>query len=888
MVRATRTTCPYCGVGCGIVVNEGDDKTIQISGDEHHPANFGRLCSKGSALGETLSLDDRLLHPMMHGEQVSWNTALDEVAKRFMGVIDQYGPDAVAFYGSGQLLTEDYYVANKLMKGFIGSANMDTNSRLCMSSAVAAHKRAFGSDTVPGCYEDLEFADLIVIWGANMAWCHPVLYQRIEAAKSKRPEMKIVLIDPRRTATASICDMHLAVKPGMDTVLLNGLLHHLDRNGVCDTHFIGMHTEGVSDVLEAAGSMTICEVAAACDLAETDVARLYKWFGETEKTVSVYSQGLTMNSSGTDKVNALLNCHLFTGRIGKPGMGPFSLTGQPNAMGGREVGGLANQLAAHMDLANPTHRDLVRTFWRSPSAPGKPGRLAVDMFEAIHSGEIKALWVMATNPADSLPQADRVREAMEICPFVVVSDVTSDTDTAVHADVLLPAAGWGEKDGTVTNSERRISRQRAFLPLPGEAKPDWWIICEVAKRMGFAEAFQYGGPNEIFDEHAKLSAHANDGTRDFNISALVDLAPASYQSMRPVQWPVHQVIDRSASKRFFADGQFYHPDGRARFVPTPVRGPTHELTPEYPFRLNTGRVRDQWHTMTRTAKTSRLVDHIAEPYVEINPSDAATFEISDASVARVVSPHGSILVRARITDTQKSGSLFVPFHWSEQYASRARVDALVSPNVDPISGQPESKHDAARIEPFKAAHYGFAISRIQPALSSDLYWARARAGTGWRTEFAGETTLDDPAAFLRTAFSTGEGRDPIALIDTRAGRGSLAMFDEDGLVAALYYDTRPVGVARAWAAEQLVNPFADPKERLRLLAGRPGGDEPDKGAIVCSCFSVGSHEISAAITSGSTTVETIGDVTCAGTNCGSCRSEIQKLLKTHRVVEAAE
>ncbi|TIW57226.1 MAG: nitrate reductase, partial [Mesorhizobium sp.] len=459
------------------------------------------------------------------------------VASTFSQTIAEHGPDAVAFYVSGQLLTEDYYVANKLMKGFVGSANIDTNSRLCMASSVAGHRRAFGSDTVPGCYEDLELADLIVLVGSNLAWCHPVLYQRIAAAREKRPGMKIVLVDPRRTMTADIADQHLAIAPDGDTALFSGVLAHLAKNDALDRAYIAEHTSGFEETLAAIASLDLAGIATATGLSEDELSHFYALFAATEKTVTVYSQGVNQSSQGTDKVNAIINCHLATGRIGKPGAGPFSVTGQPNAMGGREVGGLANMLAAHMEIENPAHRARVRRFWNAPAMAANPGLKAVDMFRAVADGRVKALWIMATNPVDSMPDADAVEAAIKACPFVVVSDVLASTDTVRHAHVSLPATAWGEKDGTVTNSERRISRQRAFLPAPGEARPDWWIVAEVAKRMGFAEAFAHAGPGEIFAEHAALSGYENDGARDFDIGAYAGINAEGYEDLAPFQWP---------------------------------------------------------------------------------------------------------------------------------------------------------------------------------------------------------------------------------------------------------------------------------------------------------------------------------------------------------------
>jgi assimilatory nitrate reductase catalytic subunit len=542
--HATRTTCPYCGVGCGILATPDGRGGVGIAGDPDHPANRGRLCSKGAALGETLSLDGRLTHPMLRGAdrtpaRASWDAALDHVAAGFRRVIDNHGPGAVAFYLSGQLLTEDYYVANKLMKGFLGSANVDTNSRLCMASSVAGHRRSFGADVVPGCYADLDEADLIVLVGSNAAWCHPVLYQRMMAARRKRGT-KVVVVDPRRTATAEDADLMLAIAPGMDTALFCGLLVHLADNGVLDRAHIEAHTSGFDEAVARARAIApdIAATAATAGLSASDVAHFFDLFATTERVVTAFSQGVNQSAQGTDKVSAIINCHLATGRIGRPGMGPFSLTGQPNAMGGREVGGLANQLAAHMGFA-PADIDRVGRFWGAPAMASAEGLKAVDMFAAIERGDIKALWVMATNPAVSLPRAGAVREALGRLDLLVVSEniMSNDTVTA-GAHVLLPAAAWGEKDGTVTNSERRISRQRAFLPAPGEAKPDWWIVAQVARRLGFAEAFDYASAADIFREHAALSGFENDGARAFDIGALAGISNSEYDALAPTQWPV--------------------------------------------------------------------------------------------------------------------------------------------------------------------------------------------------------------------------------------------------------------------------------------------------------------------------------------------------------------
>ncbi len=887
-----RTTCPYCGVGCGVLARpiangDGPAESAEIKGDPDHPANFGRLCSKGAALGETLSLGDRLLKPLVDGEATDWPSALDLVARRFRDAIDACGPDSVAIYASGQILTEDYYVANKLMKGFIGSANIDTNSRLCMASSVAGHKRAFGSDTVPGTYEDLELADLVVLVGSNLAWCHPVLYQRLAAAREKRA-IKVVVIDPRRTATAEIADLHLAIAPGTDVLLFNGLFAHLAAAGRLDHSYIASFTQDFEEALAAASGPMLGEIAEATDLPASDIAAFYELFAATPRVVTVYSQGVNQSTAGTDKVNAILNCHLATGRIGTPGSGPFSVTGQPNAMGGREVGGLSNMLAAHMELADPLHRRLVQNFWRSPRIAERPGYKAVELFEAVRAGKIKALWIMGTNPVDSLPEADSVRDALDACPFVVVSDALRQTDTTAFAHVLLPSAAWGEKQGTVTNSERRISRQRAFLRYPGDTKPDWWQLCEVARRMGFADAFDYAGPAEIFAEYAALTGIENDGSRDLDISAYATISTAAYEALEPFQWPRPHGASPSIT-RFFANGRFYTPDRKARFVPTPFRGPASRTSDAYPLVLNTGRVRDQWHTMTRTGKAARLMAHFAEPFVEMHPDDANAAAVAENELAFIESRHGRIVARVVVTSQQKSGSIFVPMHWSQQYASAGRVDALMSAHVDPVSGQPELKFTPSRVHRYAARWHAFAVTTVRPSAAVADYWAVAPlAGGGWRVELAGLADQPDWEAFASAVLPDPEGRkvERLAYHDARAGQHRFALFADGQCAGLLFASAAPLAISRTWVVDQL-NQYIAPAVRLRLLAGRPGTDAPERGRIVCACLDVGHNEILHAIVAkGCTTVAAVGACVKAGTNCGSCRAEIGKLIHESHLEKA--
>jgi len=865
-MTTTRTTCPYCGVGCGVLATVDAEGAVSIAGDPEHPANYGRLCSKGSALAETLGLEERLLHPKIAGQRASWDEALGLVASVFKSVVAGPGPDAVAIYGSGQLLTEDYYVANKLMKGFIGSANIDTNSRLCMASSVAGHKRAFGSDTVPGNYEDLELADLIVLVGSNLSWCHPVLYQRIVSERSRRPQMRIVVIDPRRTATAEEADLHLPLRADGDIALFVGLLRHLDDMGASAWDFLARSADGADAALLSAREWTIDRVADATGVDAGTIATFYEWFGQTERVVTVFSQGVNQSASGTDKVNAIINCHLLTGRIGRPGMGPFSVTGQPNAMGGREVGGLANMLAAHMDFT-PDAVERLGRFWGSTRVATAPGLKAVEMFRAVARGEIRAIWIMATNPVDSMPEADLVRAALKACPFVVVSDISARTDTAAYADVRLPACGWGEKDGTVTNSERRISRQRPFRPAPGEAKPDWWIVSQVARRMGYGASFAYRGPGDVFAEHVALSAFENGGRRDFDLSGLMG---AHYADLQPVQWPVRKGGDTA---RLFGDGRFFTRNGRAKLVtvtpPPPLRPGPHS------FVLNTGRVRDHWHTMTRTGLSPRLSAHYSEPFVEIHPTDAAALSIRRASLVRLTSRCGTALVRALVTDRQRRGQVFVPIHWTDQFASNSRIDALVEGRVDPVSGQPALKMGAVQIEPALPRLYGFFIAANRPQRIDAGYWAIARADGGWRGELAWFADAQDWDQWVRATFAIGPDMKIEQATDATHGRRSFAVLAGGRVIAALYVSPDPVPVARQWAAGLL---SADNLDAARTLAGRPGSHSADGGAVVCACNAVGVNVIASAIRAGCTTVDAVGNATGAGTNCGSCRSEIRALL----------
>lgn len=887
-----RTTCPYCGVGCGVLAEVAADGTVSVRGDPDHPANFGKLCSKGSALGETTGLDGRVLAPEIAGRRASWDEALDLVAKRFGETIATHGPDSVAFYVSGQLLTEDYYVANKLMKGFIGSGNIDTNSRLCMASSVAGHRRAFGEDVVPGTYEDFEEADLVVLTGSNTAWCHPILYQRLLAARRARGT-KIVVIDPRCTATAQECDLHLAIDPGTDVLLFNGVLAHLARVNAIDQNYVAAATSGFAEALSAAmaDAPSPARVAAGCGLAEADVQLFFQLFAGTERTVTIYSQGVNQSTRGTDKVNAIINCHLATGRIGRPGMGPFSVTGQPNAMGGREVGGLANQLAAHMGFDNPEDVDRVSRFWGAPDIARRPGLKAVDLFRAVGDGRIKALWVMGTNPAVSMPDAGRVRAALKACDFVVVSDIAR-TDTTRYADVCLPAAGWGEKDGTVTNSERRISRQRAFLPAPGEARPDWRIICDVACRMGFGDAFAFDGPAAIFREHAALSAFENARQRIFNISALANLDAAGYRSLAPAHWPATASSVESsaeAQSRLFSDGGFPTPDGRARFVAVRQDRLARPVDATFPIALNTGRLRDQWHTMTRTGRVPRLSANAPEPTIDVSAADAALHRLADNDLARVTSAQGSVRAKVHVTDAVRPGQAFLPMHWSGSFATNAAAGSVSTPDFDPVSGQPELKHSPVRIVREEVNWTAALLTRRDLRPTGFMHWSRHAIEGGWAYELCGAETPDQGILLARGLLQSAA---PDRLVEYRDRHGRTyraAMLDEAGALAEALF-VAPTGELppRDWLQSLISSrqPLSA-VERMALLSGRSPVPLASTGRIVCSCFNVGVNQIASAVAAGCSTVEQVGESLRAGTNCGSCRSEIRGIIDAGRL-QAAE
>ena len=889
-LRTQHTTCAYCGVGCGVEATINDDtRTATVKGLTSHPSNFGRLCSKGSALAHTTGLDERLLQPEINGQAVSWDNALDHVSEGFKKVIKQHGPDAVAFYASGQLLTEDYYVANKLMKGFIGSGNIDTNSRLCMSSSVVGHKRAFGTDTVPGCYEDFENAELIILVGSNTAWCHPVLFQRIKLHKENNPNVKVVVIDPRVTATCDISDLHLKVNLGTDVWLFNGLLSYLAEHQHLDRDYINNYCQGFDEALNMAQQScgNAAKNADTLGIREDDLTSFYSLFANTKKVVTLYSQGVNQSSSGTDKVNSIINAHLATGRIGKKGCGPFSMTGQPNAMGGRDVGGLANTLAGHMDFTEDNIERVAR-FWQTDNIAQKPGLMAVDLFDAIDEGKIKAVWIMATNPVVSMPNADKVKKALEKCELVVVSDCIANTDTVALATVKLPAIGWSEKDGTVTNSERRISRQRALFPPAGNAKADWWMICQVAKRMGYGSAFNFNEAVDIFREHAALSGFENDPSgrrRDFDISYYKNISPQQYQDLNPIQWPV-TTQNPEGLARFFEKGQFYTPNQRANFLALTPKLPKHLPNKEYPLALNSGRIRDQWHTMSRTALAPQLNQHISEPFVQMHPIDARARNLTDQQLVQVRSRWGLLLGRLNITEDVKSGDIFAPMHWTSQLSKAGRINSAVNPVVDEYSKQPESKHTPVQVSSYQAKWHGFVFSRHAFSWPNCDYVVEVKGSQHTRYELAHTQSITDPITQMlnwldipNEAAAKAQRLEILSFQDAGTGVYRLALLNQQGqLQAAAFISPNAQLPERTWLGMQFAKDSLEKRARLTLLSGyAPAGE--DIGPIVCACFSVGQKTIEKAIKEqGLTSAADVGACLKAGTNCGSCIPELKQLI----------
>jgi len=903
--RTTRSTCCYCGVGCGVLIHSERDaqgeRITGVEGDPDHPANFGRLCSKGRTLADSArSLHGRALQPELRGRRqdarrpVDWALALDTVAERLAGIVERHGPDAVAFYISGQLLTEDYYVFNKLAKGLLGTNNIDTNSRLCMSSAVTGYKLAFGADGPPTCYEDLEHAKTVLFAGSNAAYAHPVLFRRLEEARARDPDVRWIVVDPRRTDTAAMADLHLAIQPGTDVALFNGMLHHLVWEGLLDTDFIEQHTTGFAELKQLLREYTPRMSAEICGIPAQDLVTAAEWFGRSPAALSLYCMGLNQSAHGTDKNLALIHLHLATRQLGRPGAGPFSLTGQPNAMGGREVGGMATMLAAHREITDDTHRAEVEALWKL--APGslspRPGLAAVELFDGLRSGKVKAVWIACTNPVHSMPDIGQVREALQRAEYVIVQEAFTDTDTVPYADALLPAATWGEKSGTVTNSERRISPVRAAVDAPGQAKADWWIVREVARRIearlaapGAAPLFQAETPAAIFDEHRALTVG-----RDLDIGGLDH---ARLEREGPQQWPFPAGAAQGEARRY-ADGVFPTADGRARFHATPYRPVAEQTSARFPLRLLTGRLRDQWHGMSRTGRVPALFAHAPEPGLRMHPDDATRRGLTAGELVRVSSKRGELVLPLEPSTEVASGTVFAAMHWSGQHLSSGGINEVSQPAVDARSRQPELKHAAVRVEKaafgwhLLAARRGDALAlraAVQPLLKDCGYAGlslqpdpHAEEGVAWLVlRAAAESAM--PAAWLASldvALSLAAGPDTLEYRDVRRSLLKRVAWraDEGGsyIDGLLWADARPGGeplLRTALAASAWHRPRLAAFSALAEVARDP---------VVCVCRQVTESAIRAEIGNGADVPALKQRLGC-GTVCGSCIPQLAQLAR---------
>ncbi|MDP9901504.1 nitrate reductase [Variovorax ginsengisoli] len=942
----TRSTCPYCGVGCGVIIESEGAQITGVRGDPEHPANFGRLCTKGSTLHLTASaavtMQTRLLQPMQRLQRgsaaasVPWAQALDVAADRFARIIADHGPDAVGFYVSGQLLTEDYYVFNKLAKGLIGTNNLDTNSRLCMSSAVAGYKKTLGSDAPPSCYDDFKDAQCLFIVGSNTAWAHPILFRRIEDARRANPAMKIVVIDPRRTDTCEIADLHLAIQPGTDVMLFHGMLHLMLREGWTQPAYIARHTSGFDALERTVRDCTPDQVAKVCGIEPSALIEATRLFANSPSTLSLYCMGMNQSSSGTAKNAALINLHLATAQIGKPGAGPFSLTGQPNAMGGREVGGMANLLSAHRDLANAGHRAEVAALWGVADVPAAPGKTAIEMFQAAADGEIRALWISCTNPAQSMPDQATVRRALERCEFVVVQEAFATTATCAYADLLLPATTWGEKVGTVTNSERRISRVRPAVPAPGAARHDWSAVADFATRLEArlprrapGTLFPYtlddpAGAQAIWNEHRETTRG-----RDLDITGL---SWALLDTAGPQQWPCPEdqatgpatgpATGRSLGKaRLYEDGVFATPDGRARFHNAAYQPVAEARDERFPFSLNTGRLRDQWHGMSRTGTLGRLFGHVPEPLVQMNGQDMARLQLGDGDLVQVSSRRGALVLPVRASTEVGPHQSFIAMHWGEEYLSGqsssgeriAGVNALTLPVFCPDSKQPELKHAAVRIlkaelpwsllaaawlpadrlqatrEALRALMARFAFASCVPFGAGGALQGGAAERSG--VLFRAAAYEAPPAALLMEieALLGLASDETLRYADVRRGQRRAMRLVRNASNAQeaqlegflLAGDTR----AEAWIKTLLLDQLPAQSFGRQLL--RPGATAPAgvaaRGKVVCSCFGVTETAIATTLRSGTgSESERLASLQAGlrcGTNCGSCVPELKRMVR---------
>lgn len=889
-MMTVKSTCCYCGTGCGVEIDVDHGQVLAVRGDPEHPANFGRLCTKGLTLAHTLHADSRLAEPRLRpgrlgsGQAVSWDVALDTVSERLAAIIAEHGPESVAFYLSGQMLTEDYYVYNKLARGLIGTPHVDTNSRLCMSSAVTGYKLALGADAPPCSYEDFDHADCVLIAGSNMAYAHPVLFRRLEAARAANPKMKLIVVDPRRTDTAASADLHLAIQPGTDVALFNGMLHALIWDDRLDRDFINAHTEGFAELRHAVREYTPKMAADICGISEEALLTAARWFGEAGAALSLWCMGLNQSAHGSDKNLALINLHLATGQIGRPGAGPFSLTGQPNAMGGREVGGLATALSGHRDPANPQHRAEVAAIWGVDALPATPGKTAIPMFDAIAAGQIKALWIVCTNPAHSMPDANKVREALAACELVIVQDAYADTDSVAYADVLLPAAGWAEKDGTVTNSERRISRVRRAVAAPGSARADWDIGIDAARRLAArlgrgAHLFPYAGPDEVFAEHCLTTVG-----RDLDIGGL---SYAVLEAEGPQQWPRPAGASQGAA-RLYTDHHFATDNGRARFHVARHHGVASPISARYPFHLLTGRLRDQWHGMSRSGRVPALFAHTQEAALSMNPGDMARRGLADGELVRVSNSHGDWVLPVSSNDAMLSGQLFVPMHWSSAFVGSAGSNALTAAKIDRKSFQPELKHVAVRVDKIDLAWQCAAVS----ACGDPVRALSALRPLLAECRFASATLLDGerPAVRVRFAHEALPAADFLARLDAALGlegEGLAQVFADprrgidkraiwqDGCLRAV----RLAGecCALGWLGERIVS--GGEMGELRAMVFAPQANPPGltrRARMVCHCAKVDEAAIYQALAGGASP-DSLRDTLGCGSGCGSCMPEVRRM-----------
>jgi len=897
MIKETKSTCCYCGVGCGVIITSENDKITHVKGDPDHPANFGRLCTKGATLHKTAKLDARALYPELRRhrneprKRVSWDESLNFVVDQFADIIEQHGPDAVAFYISGQLLTEDYYVFNKLSKGLIGTNNVDTNSRLCMSSAVSGYKKTLGADAPPACYEDIDHTQCLFIAGSNTAYAHPIIFRRIEDAKAKNPDMKIVVVDPRRTDTAQLADLHLAIQPGTDVALFNGMLHVMLWEGLLDMHYIQQHTEGFDTLKDTVREYTPKMVADICGIDEQDIVQAAKWFG-LGPTLSMYCMGLNQSIHGTEKNGTLINLHLATGQIGKPGAGPFSLTGQPNAMGGREVGGMANLLSAHRDLNNAEDRQEVAKLWGIEEVPATPGKTAVEMFDAVESGEIKAIWIACTNPAHSMPDLNKVHQALEQAELVVLQDAFNNTDSNQFADVVLPATTWGEKEGTVTNSERCITRLQSAAPKSGEAKHDWEITVDFAQRLEKKLArekslFPYPDTESIFNEHRET-------TRDRDL----DITGLSYDILEkqgPQQWPF-KTGEQQGKKRLYADGVFETANGKAQFTIATYKPTADKTNAKQPLHLLTGRLRDQWHGMSRTGTIAQLYNHVEAPVLSMNEDDMQRRQLKDNDIVKISNKRGELNVRIQSSNEMMPAQTFLPMHWGSQFMQGLGANALMPAEFDASSKQPELKHSAIKLEKLDLPWQMTVMRRCD-----DLTLIASIRKTLQHFDFAtcGLYGREKSMVVLQAAHATQPQEALIADLDQLLGmvEGAPMLNYDDakrGIHKRILVEERQVtgvrligeALAADWLKQvMLEGEFTDDLRRWALapLSTPPTGQK-SRGKIICNCLDVSENEIIETCQAGAD-LETLKTKLKCGTECGSCVPELKRLVAVHSTLK---